>query len=49
MRRSCKTIEKHRANLLRKLGMRTVAELTAYAIHHGLLRADAILAPRRGT
>lgn len=47
MRRSCKTIEKHRANLLRKLGVRSVAQLTAYAIHHGLLRADAILAPRR--
>jgi DNA-binding NarL/FixJ family response regulator len=47
MRRSCKTVEKHRANLLRKLGLRTVAQLTAYAIHHGLLRADAILTPRR--
>ena len=45
MRRSCKTVEKHRANLLRKLGVRTVAQLTAFAIHHGLLRADAILAP----
>jgi DNA-binding CsgD family transcriptional regulator len=49
MRRSCKTVEKHRANLLRKLGVRTVAQLTAYAIHHGLLRADAILRPRRTT
>jgi DNA-binding CsgD family transcriptional regulator len=47
MRRSSKTIEKHRANLLRKLGLRTVAQLTAYAIHNGLLRADAILQPRR--
>lgn len=47
MRRSSKTIEKHRANLLRKLGVRTVAQLTAYAIHNGLLRADAILQPRR--
>lgn len=47
MRRSSKTVEKHRANLLRKLGVRSVAQLTAYAIHHGLLRADAIIAPRR--
>lgn len=47
MRRSSKTIEKHRANLQRKLGVRTVAQLTAYAIHHGLLRADAVLAPHR--
>lgn len=44
MRRSSKTIEKHRANLQRKLGVRTVAQLTAYAIHHGLLRADFVLA-----
>ena len=49
MRRSSKTIEKHRANLLRKLGLRTVSQLTAYAIHHGLLRADAIIALRRQT
>lgn len=47
MRRSCKTVEKHRANLLRKLGLKTVAQLTAYSIHNGLLRADAIIAPRR--
>lgn len=47
MRRSSKTIEKHRANLQRKLGVRTVAQLTAYAIHHGLLRADAVIEPNR--
>jgi DNA-binding CsgD family transcriptional regulator len=47
MRRSSKTIEKHRASLLRKLGLRTVAQLTSYAIHHGLMRADAIITPRR--
>jgi DNA-binding CsgD family transcriptional regulator len=47
MRRSSKTIEKHRANLLRKLGLRTIAQLTAYAIHNGLLRAEAIIASRR--
>lgn len=47
MRRSSKTVEKHRANLLRKLGFRTVAQLTAYALRHGLLDADAILARRK--
>lgn len=47
MRRSSKTIEKHRANLLRKLGLRTVAQLTAFAIHNGLLRAETIIAQRR--
>lgn len=46
MRRSFKTVEKHRANLLRKLGLRSVAHLTAYAIQSGLLSADAILATR---
>lgn len=49
MGRSSKTIEKHRANLLRKLGLRTVAQLTSYAIHHGLMRADSIIPPRRQT
>lgn len=44
MRRSAKTIEKHRANALRKLGIRNVAQLTAYAIRHRLLDGDAILA-----
>ena len=43
MRRSPKTVEKHRANALRKLGFRNVAQLTAYAIRHGLLDADGIL------
>jgi DNA-binding NarL/FixJ family response regulator len=43
MRRSSKTVEKHRANAMRKLGLRTVAQLTAYAIRHGLLDAGEIL------
>ena len=47
MRRSTKTVEKHRANLLRKLELRSVAQLTAYAIQNGLLNADAILARRQ--
>lgn len=45
MRRSAKTVEKHRANALRKLGIRSVAQLTAYAIRHRLLDGDVILAP----
>jgi DNA-binding CsgD family transcriptional regulator len=44
MRRSSKTVEKHRANAQRKLGLRNVAQLTAFAIQNGLLRTDAILA-----
>jgi DNA-binding NarL/FixJ family response regulator len=43
LRRSCKTIEKHRASALRKLGFRSVAQLTAYAVQHRLLDADDIL------
>lgn len=34
---SVKTVEKHRANLMRKLGMRNAAALTAYAIEKGLV------------
>lgn len=43
MGRSPKTVEKHRANLQRKLGYRSLAQLTAYAIHHGLLSTEAII------
>jgi two-component system, NarL family, response regulator NreC len=32
---SLKTIEKHRASLMRKLGLRTAAAVAAYAIAHG--------------
>ena len=46
MRRSAKTVEKHRANALRKLGFRNVAQLTAYALRHELLDGDSILGPR---
>jgi len=45
MRRSSKTIEKHRANALRKLRIRNVAQLTAYALRHKLLDGDSILHP----
>lgn len=34
---SVKTVEKHRANLMRKLAVRGTAGLTAYAIEHGLV------------
>jgi len=45
MRRSSKTVEKHRANLQRKLGLRNAAQLTAFAIQAGMLRPEAILSP----
>jgi DNA-binding NarL/FixJ family response regulator len=36
---SIKTVERHRANILRKLGMRDRVELTRYAIRQGLVEA----------
>ena len=35
---SQKTVEKHRSNLMRKLGLRSAAAVAAYATAHGLLR-----------
>ena len=35
---STRTIEAYRASAMRKLGLRSTAELTVYAIQHGLLR-----------
>jgi two-component system response regulator NreC len=35
---SHKTVEKHRSNLMRKLGLRTAAAVAAYAISNGYLR-----------
>ncbi len=35
---SIKTVEKHRSNLMRKLGLHNAASLTAYAIERGLVR-----------
>jgi DNA-binding CsgD family transcriptional regulator len=46
LRRSPKTIEKHRASLQRKLGLRGPAQLTAYAIHAGMISAERILRDR---
>jgi DNA-binding NarL/FixJ family response regulator len=37
---SVKTIETHRQNLMEKLGLRSVAELTKYAIREGLTSLD---------
>jgi DNA-binding NarL/FixJ family response regulator len=34
-----KTVERHRANVLEKLGMRDRVELTRYAIRQGLIEA----------
>ena len=34
---SAKTVEKHRANLMRKMGFGSVSELVAYAIDRGLV------------
>ena len=32
-----KTVEKHRANVMKKLNLRSAADLTAYAIENGLV------------
>ena len=34
---SVRTVEKHRANIMEKIGVRDVASLTRYAIQHGLV------------
>jgi DNA-binding NarL/FixJ family response regulator len=34
---SIKTVEFHKAQIMRHLGLRTTAELTKYAIAHGLV------------
>lgn len=41
--RSPKTVEKHRSNIHRKLGLHSVAQLTAYAIHVGLVSVEQVL------
>jgi DNA-binding NarL/FixJ family response regulator len=37
---SSKTVETHRAQIAAKLGIKTLAELTKYAIRHGLTSLD---------
>ncbi len=41
LNRSVKTVEKHRANLMRKLELHNVADVTRFAIQSGLLRIDS--------
>ena len=41
LNRSVKTVEKHRANLMRKLGLHNVADVTRFALQSGLLRDEA--------
>jgi DNA-binding NarL/FixJ family response regulator len=37
---SVKTVETHRRNMMQKLNMRSIAELTKYAIREGLITVD---------
>jgi len=39
---SVKTVEKHRSNLMRKLGLHNTAAVTVYAIRQGLVNQDAL-------
>jgi DNA-binding NarL/FixJ family response regulator len=45
LKRSVKTIEKHRANLMRKLHLHNVADVTRFAMQSGLLREQSQSAP----
>src|SRR5579871_838249 len=40
LKRSVKTVEKHRANLMRKLQLHNVADVTRFAMQSGLLREE---------
>jgi len=40
LRLSVKTVEKHRANLMRKLELHNTAAVTLFAVRNGLLPAD---------
>jgi DNA-binding NarL/FixJ family response regulator len=37
---SARTVESHRANLMRKLGLRSIAELVLYAVRRGLITVE---------
>jgi DNA-binding NarL/FixJ family response regulator len=41
LKRSVKTVEKHRANLMRKLQLHNVADVTRFAMQSGLLREES--------
>ena len=45
LKRSVKTIEKHRANLMRKLHLHNVADVTRFAMQSGLLREQQQSSP----
>lgn len=45
---SQKTVETHRANTMRKLGLRNAAEMTVYAIENGLVEKPILKARRSG-
>ncbi len=40
LKRSVKTVEKHRSNLMRKLALHNVAEVTRFALQSGILQGD---------
>ena len=40
LKRSVKTVEKHRSNLMRKLGLHNVADVTRFALQSGVLPAE---------
>ena len=42
LQRSVKTVEKHRANLMRKLQLHNVAEVTRFALQSGMMQPDAL-------
>jgi DNA-binding NarL/FixJ family response regulator len=46
---SPKTVEKHRANLMRKLGLRNVAELTLIALESGLIERPGAVSRLMGS
>jgi DNA-binding NarL/FixJ family response regulator len=39
---SVKTVEKHRSNMMRKLGLHNTAAVTMFAIHYGLVKSEEI-------
>ena len=42
---SVKTVEKHRANLMRKLTLHNTAAVTRFAIRHGMVAATDVQTP----
>ncbi|MDE2220214.1 MAG: response regulator transcription factor, partial [Gammaproteobacteria bacterium] len=46
LRLSVKTVEKHRSNLMRKLGLHNTAAVTVYAIRQGLVGRAPVAAGR---